>query len=190
MKRLRITVLLAVALAALVGAGASKAQRAVHLPNAVDETSSFVDPFLSDQCGFPVTVTVIGAFDVTLVYDDAGLVVREVDTTPAGTVTFSSDFGSFSYPLALEEVAAYPGGATLGSTANLTESGLFTRVTGEPETTLAGISIIENAVVVGFTPEGIPITSPSGATTFSFHGTGSKLSVDEFLRETCAALSA
>jgi hypothetical protein len=37
--------------------------------------------------------------------------------------------------------------------------------------TAAGIGFISNAVVIGFTPEGIPIVDTRGA-TFRFRGTG------------------
>jgi hypothetical protein len=45
MKRLRITVLLATAVLALVGAGAGRAERAVHLKGLFARSGSFVDSF-------------------------------------------------------------------------------------------------------------------------------------------------
>jgi hypothetical protein len=41
-------------------------------------------------------------------------------------------------------------------------------------------------MVVGFTPEGIPETDVTGATSTTFHG--SDVSFDEFVSAACAAL--
>ena len=185
MKRLRITVLIAAAVIALVGAGASRAERAVHLHGLFERSGSFVESFFSEQCGFPVTVTFKLSSDVTLVYNDAGLVVKEIDTSPVSTITYSSEFGSFSSPQHLTAITTYPGGATLGSTANIIFGGIFFHAPGQAAG--AEVTIAVNEVVVGFTPEGIPETDFTGATSTTFHG--SDVSFDEFVSATCAALS-
>ena len=183
----RIMLLLAVVLVALAGAGvASGAQRAVHLNNAIDLSDSFPAEFLSERCGFDVTITISGALDVTLIYNEAGLVVREIDTTPAATVTYSSPYGSFSFASALTGIFTYPGGATLGSTANITFSGLFGHAPGFIPSD-AGLEIVVNAVVVGFTPEGIPDAEPTDETTYIEHG--ARHSGEEIVNAICAALS-
>jgi hypothetical protein len=184
----RLLVFITVALSALAVAATSSAQRAVHLQNTFDISTSFQSPLLSDACGFPVTVTVSGAVDVTLIYNDAGLVVRQIQTTPAATNTFSSADGSFSFPGALAGVFDYPGGATLGSTANFTESGLlrFGLVPGFGVSN-AGIDIVANAVVVDFTPEGIPIVDFTDSTVVISHG--NRNSDEEIFSAICAALS-
>jgi hypothetical protein len=181
-----IVALIAAVLVALGGASAAKAGRAVHLQGVFDRSGSFVDPFLSDQCGFPVTVSFNISGDVTLVYNDAGLVVKEIDTSPDSKVTYSSEFGSFTYPVALTLVTTYPGGAMIGSTANSIFSGVLSIVTGEQQAA-AGVSITENAVVVGFTTEGVPEIDFTATTSSTFHGTDASL--DTFVSATCGALS-
>jgi hypothetical protein len=183
----RLLVFITVALSALAVAATSSAQRAVHLNNVIDISNSFQSPLLSEACGFPVTVTVSGALDVTLIYNDAGLVVRHIENTPAATATFSSPNGSFSFPEAATSVFTYPGGATLGSTANFHSSGLlrFGLVPGFGVSN-AGIDIVANAVVVDFTPEGIPVVDFTDATIVISHG--NRNSDEEVFTAICAAL--
>jgi hypothetical protein len=179
--------LLAVVLSALAGPATSSAQRAVHLQDAIDISASFQSPLLSGACGFPVTVTLTGAVDETLIYNDAGLVVRQIENTPTATATFSSPYGSFSFPEAATSVYTYPGGATLGSTANFHSSGLleFGLVPGFGVSN-AGIDIYANAVVVDFTPEGIPVVDFSESTVVISHG--NRNSDEEIFAAICAAL--
>jgi hypothetical protein len=182
----RSILLLATALVVLIGAGAANsAPRAVHLQNAIDLSVSVIDPVLSDICGFEATLTISGAYDVTLIYNEAGLVVREIDTTPAGTVTWSSAYGSTSFPMAQTSTATYPGGATIGSTANFTLNGLFTKVPGIPPE--AGIQIVTDAIVVEFTPEGVPITVATGSSTITDHGI--RQEGNALVSAICAAIS-
>jgi hypothetical protein len=180
--------LLVVALSALAVPATSSAQRAVHLQNAIDISTSFQSPLLSAACGFPVTVTVSGAVDETLIYNDAGLVVRQIENTPAATATFNSPYGSFSFPEAATSVYTYPGGATLGSTASSHSSGLlsFGLVPGFGVSN-AGIDIVANAVVVDFTPEGIPIVDFTESTVVISHG--NRNGDEEIFSAICAALS-
>lgn len=183
----RLLVFITVALSALAVPATSSAQRAVHLQDAIDISTSFESPLLSGACGFPVTVTLSGAVDETLIYNDAGLVVRQIENTPAATATFSSPYGSFSFPGAVTSVFSYPGGATLSSTANFTSSGLlsFGLVPGFGVSN-AGIDIVANAVVVGFTPEGIPIVDFTESTVFISHG--NRNSEEEIFAAFCGAL--
>lgn len=183
----RLLVFITVVLSALAVPATSSAQRAVHLKDAIDISTSFQSPLLSGACGFPVTVTVTGAVDETLIYNDAGLVVRQIENTPAATATFSSPYGSFSFPEAATSVYTYPGGATFGSTANFTSSGLlrFGLVPGFGVSN-AGIDIVANAVVVGFTPEGIPIVDFTESTVVISHG--NRNSDEEIFAAICAAL--
>ena len=183
----RLLVFITVALSALAVTATSNAQRAVHLQNAIDISNSFQSPLLSEACGFPVTVTLSGFVDVTLIYNDAGRVVRHIENTPAATATFSSSDGSFSFPEAATSVFTYPGGATLGSTANFHASGLlrFGLVPGFGVSN-AGIDIVANAVVVDFTPEGIPIVDFTESTTVISHG--NRNSDEEIFTAICAAL--
>jgi hypothetical protein len=114
-------------------------------------------------------------------------VVRQIENTPAATATFSSAYGSFSFPEAATSVFIYPGGATLGSTANFTSSGLlrFGLVPGFGVSN-AGIDIFASAVVVDFTPEGIPIVDFTDATTVISHG--NRNTDEEIFSAICAAL--
>ena len=184
----RLLVFITVALSALAVAATGSAQRAVHLQNAIDVSALFESPLLSGACGFPVTVTVSGAVDETLIYNDAGLVVRQIENTPAATATFSSAYGSFSFPEAATSVYTYPGGATVGSTANYTSSGLlsFGLVPGFGVSN-AGIDIVANAVVVDVTPESIPIVDFTESTVVISHG--NRNSDEEIFSAICAALS-
>jgi len=180
----RLLVFITVALSALAVAATSSAQRAVHLNNVIDISNSFQSPLLSEACGFPVTVTVSGFVDVTLIYNNAGLVVRHIENTPAGRATFSSSNGSFSFPEAATSVFTYPGGAMLGSTANFHSSGLlrFGLVPGFGVSN-AGIDIVANAVVVGFTPEGIPMVDFTESTVVISHGNRNSPEVVKFAVE-------
>jgi len=184
----RLLVFVTVALSALAVPATSTAQRAVHLRDAVDISASFESPLLSGACGFPVTVTLSGALDETLIYNRAGLVVRQIENTPAATATFSSPYGSFSFPESATSHYTYPGGATLGSTANFTTSGLlrFGLVPGFGVSN-AGIDIVANAVVVGFSPEGIPSVDFTESTIVISHG--NRNSDEEIFSAICAALS-
>jgi hypothetical protein len=183
----RLLVFITVALSALAVAATSSAQRAVHLKNVIDISNSFQSPLLSEACGFPVTVTVSGALDETLIYNDAELVVRQIENTPAATATFSSPYGSFSFPEAATSVYTYPG-ATVGSTANFHSSGLLAfGLVPRFGVSNAGIDIVANAVVVGFTPEGIPIVDFTDATIAISHG--NRNSDEEIFSAICAALS-
>jgi hypothetical protein len=183
----RLLVFITVAVSALAVPATSTAQRAVHLRDAVDISASFESPLLSGACGFPVTVTLSGALDETLIYNRAGLVVRQIENTPAATATFSSPYGSFSFPESATSHYTYPGGATLGSTANFTTSGLlrFGLVPGFGVSN-AGIDIVANAVVVGFTPEGIPMVDFTESTVVISHG--NRNSDEDIFSAICAAL--
>lgn len=183
----RLLVFITVALSALAVAATGSAQRAVHLNNVIDISNTFESPLLTPACGFPVTVTVSGFLDETLVYNDAGLVVRQIENTPAATATFSSSNGSFSFPEAATSVFTYPGGAMLGTTANFHSSGLlrFGLVPGFGVSN-AGIDIVANAVVVDFTPEGIPIVDFTDSTIVITHG--NRNSDEEIFTAICTAL--
>ena len=183
----RLLVFITVVLSALAVPATSSAQRAVHLRNVIDISNSFQSPLLSEACGFPVTVTVSGALSETLIYNDDGLVVRQIENTPAATATFSSTDGSFSFPEAATSVFTYAGGATLGSTANFHSSGLlrFGLVPGFGVSN-AGIDIVANAVVVDFTPEGIPLVDFTESTVVISRG--NRNSDEEIFAAICAAL--
>lgn len=116
--------------------------------------------FSFDDCGFVVDFTATGSLRITLWRNDAGLVARERDAgvgyytwTNAETGKTISTIDPSSYWW------DYGSGAVLGSTAKVTGTGMFGRLPGSgPE---AG-RVVGTAIVVGFSPEGIPFVEPSG----------------------------
>jgi hypothetical protein len=161
--RVRLVTVVALALLALAWAAPAHAENAVHLNDAIDESFSFT--YLSPSCGFEVTITVEAFEDVTLVYDRDGLVVRELDHSSGGTLTYGSAYNSVTTPMAWDFNITYPGGAPLGSTASAVISGVCNgpllpqyiqpRITGYvPPPAGSGREV--NLVVIGFLDNGIP----------------------------------
>jgi len=144
----------------LTQAGASGAQR-------YTDTVDFTYPlgYYSQLCGFPVQFRLSGAIDSTIFFDRSGSVVREVDTQPGAKETFSSPYGSFSFPFASTLVTTYTNGAAVGSPAVATGEGLGGKVPGIPAD--AG-QITYQGVVVDESPSGIPIVGFAGV--LSMHG--------------------
>jgi hypothetical protein len=135
----------------LPGTAVLAAFPAVHIigiPIAV----SYLDPFLSDACGFDVTFTLTGTSSVTLVYNDAGLVIREVDTEPAARKTFAGNGQSVSYEGNAISVTTYPEGASIGAPATSIETGYF----GIPSSANAGPDVLVGHVTE-ITTGGIPL---------------------------------
>lgn len=58
----------------------------LHLPLNI----SFHDDALSDACGFDVFEAVATNLDVTLLCDQSGTLIREIDTVPTGTFSFAA----------------------------------------------------------------------------------------------------
>ena len=89
----RFTRIVVVAAALVAVAAASASGGVQQLTRIVDYVDPGESAELTSYCGFPVTVTYTGESRVTLVYDQSGLVVREIDS---GTVmkTYTSANGS------------------------------------------------------------------------------------------------
>ena len=87
---MRIVVVAAAVVAVAAATASGGVQQLTRIVNDVDPGES---ADLTSFCGFPVTVTYTGESRVTLVYDQSGLVVREIDS---GTVlkTYTSANGS------------------------------------------------------------------------------------------------
>ncbi len=125
---MRKLALLAAVCAAAVSTGSAVGAGQDHLAIAVSD--SFVAPFLSDACGVPVAIELSGVARITLERSTAGLVVREHDVLTSFTATFSSplELGGtgFSFTTRSPGVATfdYGNGATIGSTAEITLTGL------------------------------------------------------------------
>jgi hypothetical protein len=141
----------AIFLAAL-GAGASTAApRAEQIHIAIDD--HFVSDFWSDECGFEVTINLVGDLQVTLVRNADGLIVRENDRIGGAKVTFSSENGSFSFPNQPSQWD-YGDGAKLGSPVVVSFPGLQGHVAGQVPSD-AGL-LRFGGVVEGFDEFGIP----------------------------------
>ena len=141
----------AILLGALGAGGTTAAARAEQIHIAIDD--HIVSDFWSDQCGFEVTVNLVGDLQVTLVRNRAGLIVREIDRMGGAKVTFSSDSGSFSFPNQPSQWD-YGDGATLGSSVVVSFPGLIGHVAGQVASD-AGLGRF-GGVVEGFDEFGIP----------------------------------
>jgi hypothetical protein len=125
----QLAIVLSVAIVALVAAGTSVGAQARHLAIHIDET--FHSDFLSEECGVDVFIDLDADLNVTLVYNQSGLLVREIDPSGGGTFTYySPDTGkSFSFPFQ-PAMLDYGSGAMVGSAVIVTQRGLFGHVPG------------------------------------------------------------
>jgi hypothetical protein len=112
------------------------------------------DPF-SDACGFDVFDVVAGNIDVTLLYDQSGTLIREIDTFPAFTFSFTAPSSGKSIvsgsPVVV--IVDYTGGGAVGTPAVARFTGLQFML--QPGVMFTGRQVFD-AVVVGHSPEGIP----------------------------------
>jgi hypothetical protein len=141
---------------ALIMAAPGGAAQARHLTIQIDE--SFPNDFASEACGTDVVVSLEATLNVTLVYNQAGLLVREIDPSGGGTVTFSapSTGQSFSFPFS-STIIDYGAGAEIGSTFTAKFVGLLGHVPGLIASD-AG-QLIVSGVVHGFESNGSPLLS-------------------------------
>jgi hypothetical protein len=147
-----VAALLGAVLLAALGAGASAATPAEQIHISIND--SFVSDFWTDQCGFTVTITTTADLQVTLVRNQEGLIVREIDRAGGGRVTFSSDNGSFSFPAAPAQID-YGSGAVIGSSVVMSFPGLQGHIPGVIASD-AGLIRLEGVIVSGFDEFGIP----------------------------------
>jgi hypothetical protein len=127
---------------------------------------TFPSDFLTAARGVPVYVHVRGAGTATLFYDKVGThVVREFDILPKGLTTtiFSPvDQGgtgkSFTDVTQSPTTFNYPEGAEIGKPAIVTINGVQ-RTSGPGTPRIVGRQVYEG-VVIGFTPDGVPIAEP------------------------------
>jgi len=125
-----------------------------HIPINV----SFRDDDLSAACGFDVFDGFAGNINVTLLYDQSGTLIREIDTYPVGTFSFAApstgkSIGSRSPTVAITD---YTGGGADGTAAVVTLTGL--QIMLAPGMMFTGRQVYD-AVVIDHSPEGIPITA-------------------------------
>jgi hypothetical protein len=117
---------------------------------------SFRDDELSAACGFDVFFVLAGNANVTLFYDQSGTLIREIDSTPAFTDSFTApstgkSIGSRSSAVVHVD---YTGGGAVGTPAVARATGLVFKL--QPGVMFTGRQVFD-AVVVDHTPEGIPV---------------------------------
>jgi hypothetical protein len=142
------------AILALIVAAPGGAAHASHLTIQIDE--SFPADFYTAVCGTDVVATFEATLNVTLVYNRAGLLVKEIDPSGGGTTTFSAPATgrSFSFPFS-STVIDYGDGAEIGSAFTAKFVGLFGHVSGLSASD-AGQMIV-SGVVYGFEASGSPL---------------------------------
>ena len=113
--------------------------------------AEFVDPALSEACGFEVTDVYEGTFSLRLFRDRTGTITREIDTQPATKVTYRSAWGALTIPFSSVLHTEYPHGAVVGAPAILTITG-----TGAPYLPGSGRTVIDG--VVAAVEDGFPLT--------------------------------
>ncbi len=152
-----------------------------------DISRTYYAPFTSAHCGIPVYITADGSVEITLFYDQDGNVVREIDRAPGFTDTFFSPATGQSFTVHSPFVAMYDygAGATLGGPATITLVGTEGDA-GGPGTAVTAGRVVIPGVVIGFSPEGIPLVDPAGEPTSQSGTFPDFLTVG--LPERCAAL--
>ncbi|HYV77149.1 MAG TPA: hypothetical protein VE979_03395 [Streptosporangiaceae bacterium] len=117
---------------------------------------SIRDDELSAACGFDVVVVFAGNVNTTLFYDQSGALVRSSNSGPGFTQSFTAPSTGKSIvsrsPFPLH--ADYTGGGAVGTPAVFRATGLVFMF--QPGVMFTGRQVFE-AVVIGHTPEGIPI---------------------------------
>jgi hypothetical protein len=141
------------------------------------------DDALSEACGFDVVGVFAANVDVTLFYDQSGTLIREIDTFPTGTLSFTAPSTGKSIVSQSTSVGHvdYTGGGAVGTAAVARITGLTFML--QPGVMFTGNLVFE-AVVVDHTPEGIPVLEGTNLISQS----GNFFSGD-FAPLVCAALS-
>jgi hypothetical protein len=171
-----------IAVLVLIAAAPAVAAQARHLDIEIHE--SFQSDFLSSACKTDVVVSFDATLNVTLVYNQAGLLVKEIDPSGGGTVTYSAPLtgNSFSFPFQ-SAVIDYGAGAKVGSTFTMKLVGLFGHVPGLVASD-AG-QLIVSGVVEGFDENGSPLLE----TTDFVVAHGNRASGEDVTTAICSALN-
>jgi predicted aconitase with swiveling domain len=164
----RMALVALIAVLGLIVAAPADAQQARHVRIVIDE--SFTDEFWTETCGTEVVILLEATLNVTLVYNQEGLIVREIDPSGGGTVTFSAPAtgNSFSFPFQTA-IFDYGAGAEVGSPFTAKFVGLFGHVAGVIASD-AGQVIVTGGVVSGFDEFGIPELDFTEAEVLVEHG--------------------
>jgi predicted aconitase with swiveling domain len=183
---LRTALVALIALLGLLVAAPADAQPARHVTINVEDT--FVDDFWTEACGTTVVISVEGTLHVTLLYNEEGLIVKEIDPSSGLTVTFSAPEtgNSFSFP-ANTAIFDYGAGAEVGSTFTAKFVGLGGHVPGVIASD-AGLTIVAGGVVEGFDEFGIPLLDFTEAQVVVEHGNFE--SGEDIVAAVCGTLTA
>ena len=174
------------AVAALLSASsAARADGPEHY--SFDASFSFLHPYLSQRCGTPVVWSKTGTDHATVWRNDAGVVVRELDYSPASKITISAPLLGTSFTAVRSTLSTwdYGAGARLGSEVTITQHGLLGNVPGHMAAEAGTTTII--TTVTGFTPEGSPMANPHEGTIV--RQTGNPVDPDVEAAAVCAALT-
>ena len=152
-----------------------------------DASFSFTHPYLSQRCGTQVIWSKTGTDRATIWRNDAGLVIRELDYSPASKITISAPLLGTSFTAVRSTLSTwdYGAGAELGSPVTITQHGLLGGVPGQMPAE-AGTTTI-TTTVTGFTPEGVPIANPHEGTVV--RQTGNPVDPDLEAAAVCAELT-
>ena len=143
-----LAMLAACAVSALVVVGTTTGARAEQITIQIDEH------FEPGFCDFPVFIDFVGELKVTLIRNQDGLVVREIDRFGGGAkITYSSAQGSFSFPQT-PSTWDYGDGAVVGSEVVVSFHGLFGHAPGFIASDAGLFQFL--GVVTGFDEFGIP----------------------------------
>jgi hypothetical protein len=134
-----------------------------------DVNRTVVSPVFTAACGFEVSVTEVGTVKATVFASGDGVIVSEIDTQPGYEITFSSSASGkeFSFPFATAFHYEFPDGATAGSPAIVTATGLLDKVPGISAE--SGRVIYGDATVLFVDANGVPIVDFGAPTFFTGH---------------------
>jgi hypothetical protein len=172
-----------IAVLGLLVAAPADAQPVKHAK--IDISDSFTDPFWTETCGTTVVISLEGMLNVTLFYNEQGLIVKEISPSGGGTVTFSAPLtgNSFSFPLQTA-IIDYGAGAEVGSTFTAKFVGLIGHVPGLIASD-AG-QVIVSGVVFGFDENGIALLDFREVLVEH----GNRATQEEIVAAICGALTA
>lgn len=159
-----------------------------RIPFEVDVT--FPSERLTALCGIPVSIHLQGSGTTTLFYNQSGTrVIRELDTLAGGaTITIFSPIDAGGTGKSFTDVThspatfLYPEGTEIGDPAIVILNGV--QLTSGPGSSRIVGHEVEEGIIVGFTPEGIPVVDT--VATISQSG---QFDLDAVLQARCTKLS-
>lgn len=165
MNRSRVASAAVFAAAALLLSSPAEAGQPIRIDFSFDET--FPSATLTELCGVPVYVHLVGGGTTTLFSDGSGDLVRELDTLAAGlTTTIFSPLEEGGTGESFTEVThqpstfEYPEGTDLGAPVVISLFGVQ-RTSGPGGPRLVGRQVLEG-VIIGYTEDDVPIADVVG----------------------------